>query len=284
MERPKTPPPEDLKLKDIGAQPGKDEKIPEPKGFILVGYPYNEEQIAALKDHNINLDKVIFLKDASEEEPGKVFKDRPNFEELYTLENELALADGALKALQEAYGEDIVKEVAINVSQEEINNQVLLAVDPFYIRVDRETDVVAEGDLSETDEPVPWSEYGSYCPVTLVEEGWLVAGKKDFELQVRGRRYWFYGQEEQKRFTQNLELYVEKTPKTGLRVPPPRVLMMGVKGSGLKTQMNLLYKKYMLTRVDLKDDLLNTLQNEKSKRRQERLLQRGFKPPESKYQ
>lgn len=269
-----------MKLKDIGAQPDKNEKILEPKGFILVGYPYTEDQILSLKDHNIHIDKVIILKDASEEEPGKIFKERENFEQLYSLENELALADNSTKMLQEVYGEEIVREVPINTNWQETLNQVLLAVDPFYIRVDRETDIVVQDDLAETDEPVPWGEYGSYCPVTLLEEGWLATGKKELELQVRGRRYWFYGEAEQTKFRENLDLYVEKAPKAGLKVPGPRLLMMGVKGSGMKTQMNLLFKKYLLTRLDLKEDLLNTLQNEREKRKEERLLLRGFRPPE----
>lgn len=222
------------------------------------------------------------MKDASEEEPGKVFKDRENYDHLYSLENEAALAENASKVLLETFSEDVVKDISINKPWKEILNQVLLAVDPFYIRVDRETDIVVQDDLGENDEPVPWGDYGPYCPVTLAEEGWLLSGKKDLELQVRGRKYWFYGEAEQTKFKEDLEFYVEKNPKSGLQVPGPRILMMGAKGSGMKTQMNLLFKKYMLTRLDLKDDLLNNLQVEKDKRKEERLLQRGFKPPERK--
>jgi len=49
----------------------------------------------------------------------------------------------------------------------------LLAVDPFYIRIDREDEVMLPSELDENTEPVPWGEYGPYCPVCLNDEGWL---------------------------------------------------------------------------------------------------------------
>jgi len=36
------------------------------KGYILVGFPHNEEQLAALKAFNIPVDKYILLSDKSE--------------------------------------------------------------------------------------------------------------------------------------------------------------------------------------------------------------------------
>jgi len=39
--------------------------------FILVNFPYTEDNIKRLKDHNINFDRIIFLNENNEDEPGK---------------------------------------------------------------------------------------------------------------------------------------------------------------------------------------------------------------------
>lgn len=55
-------------------------------------------------------------------------------------------------------------------------------------------------DNGEDGDIVPYGAFSNYCPVTLVDEGWLVLGSEEFEVQVRGRRYRFYNEEFQKRF------------------------------------------------------------------------------------
>jgi len=57
----------------------------------------------------------------------------------------------------------------------------LWAVDPFYINVDPEGDILAPADV-ETDDPVRYGDIGPYCPITYANEGWLVPGKEDYEL------------------------------------------------------------------------------------------------------
>ena len=136
-------------------------------------------------------------------------------------------------------------------------------------------------EVEENIEPIPYSEYGPYCPICLVNEGWLQLGKEEFELQVRGLRYRFYSEKDMEDFKLNVEYYVEKEVKKGLKVPNPRILMMGIKGSGLKTQMSLLYKKYKIPKIDFKDEFLKILEREKTKRKKNRELMRGFKPKES---
>jgi adenylate kinase family enzyme len=51
-------------------------KLDEIKGYILVGYPNNEEQLTALKAFNIPIDKLILLSDNSEENPYKTLSKR----------------------------------------------------------------------------------------------------------------------------------------------------------------------------------------------------------------
>lgn len=62
-ERPKTPPPEDIPLKEIIPKLNEEQKINPIKGILLVGYPYSEDQINALKLYNINIDKFVVLND-----------------------------------------------------------------------------------------------------------------------------------------------------------------------------------------------------------------------------
>jgi len=45
-------------------------------GFILIGYPETEEHINKLKEHTIEFDRIIYLSDTNEEEPGAEIKKR----------------------------------------------------------------------------------------------------------------------------------------------------------------------------------------------------------------
>lgn len=75
-ERPKTPPPEDLALKDLIPEINHFGKLNEIKGYIIIGYPNNEEQLNALKQFNIPIDKLIILSDNIEEAPNKNLQKR----------------------------------------------------------------------------------------------------------------------------------------------------------------------------------------------------------------
>lgn len=185
-EEEKEPPIEDLPLRDLAILPDEYGQTQAISGYIFINFPVNEEQVQAMKEMNFSIDKVIFLVDTNEEEtePGKILSSRPNFEELHSLENELAFSDAALKTLQEQLTEEIVKTVSIVGPIPEVFNRIRTIVDPFYVRVDEDGTVRVPGDLVEGDEPLPYSDYGPYCPITLFDEGWLVPGKEDQELQV----------------------------------------------------------------------------------------------------
>jgi adenylate/nucleoside-diphosphate kinase len=57
-------------------------------------------------------------------------------------------------------------------------------------------------------------------------------------------------------------------------------MIVGVRGSGVRTQLELLYNKYQIPSIGLKENLLQYLSNEKQKRINARRLRRGFKAPE----
>jgi len=42
----------------------------------MLGFPHTEIQVARLKEYGLNFDRVLFMNDTSEEEPGKQLKER----------------------------------------------------------------------------------------------------------------------------------------------------------------------------------------------------------------
>jgi len=58
----------------------------------------------------------------------------------------------------------------------------------------------------------------------------------------------------------------------------PKIMIIGMKGSGVTTQISMLCDKYKLNEFELQKEYLDTINKEKAKRRRERLLARGFKP------
>lgn len=57
-------------------------------GFILIGFPETEDQLNRLKDNGIEFDKVIYLNDTTEEDPGADVKKRMADVELFDYEGE----------------------------------------------------------------------------------------------------------------------------------------------------------------------------------------------------
>lgn len=149
----------------------------------------NEEQVLMLKYHNIPVDKVIVLiekEDESNPNAAATLLKRPGFEEQFSLESETAAFTAALGVLKEQFGEENVKEVAMSGSVHEVFNRIRTQLDPFFLKFDDDNLVRAAADVNEEEEvPVQLAEYGPFCPVSLRDEGWLLAGKKDFQTQVR---------------------------------------------------------------------------------------------------
>jgi len=104
-----------------------------------------------------------------------------------------------------------------------------------------------------------------------------VQGKEEFELYVKHQRFRFYGQNELNFFKKNLELFFSNEV---IEVPPPRIMVIGIRGSGMHTQLKLLNEKFNIPTLDLKSHLLKRLALEKEKRKTQRALERGFKAPE----
>jgi adenylate kinase family enzyme len=103
----KPPPLEDLPLREIIPVVNPKGKLDEIKGYILVGYPHNEDQLAALKAFNIPIDKYILLSDNSEENPYKTLAKRLSDTELEQLQSFTT----AIAPVKEALGEEVFREI-----------------------------------------------------------------------------------------------------------------------------------------------------------------------------
>lgn len=93
-----------------------------------------------------------------------------------------------------------------------------------------------------------------------------------------GKSYRFAGEKELEKFKFNPSYYLAKV-KIPLPAPEPKIMIVGLKGSGVTTQIDMLAKKYKISQCELKGKFLELLKEEKLKRRRHRLLQRGFKEP-----
>jgi YHS domain-containing protein len=146
------------------------------------------------------------------------------------------------------------------------------------MRVDNPDDNRANADLGEEDKRLPKSDFGSYCPVTYVNDNFLQKGDPEFECTIFGKTFTFAGEEELNKFKLNPTHFLSNL-QLPLQPPMPKVMVIGQKGSGITTQVNMLCDKYKLSTIGLKTEFLAKMQKEKEVRRRARLLARGFRPP-----
>lgn len=190
---------DDLSIDDLVlAVDEKTKKAPFVGGFILLGFPNSELHVNKLKEHGIEFDRILFLNDQSEENPGQAVKKRMKTTDIHydwDIENEKAAK--VLAVVKEHCGEDITKEIAANGKIEDISVKIRAEIDPFEPRCDNPEDVRVSADLDEEAKRLPKSDFGDYCPVTYVRDGWLVKGNPEFEVTIFGKTYSLAGEAEQ---------------------------------------------------------------------------------------
>jgi adenylate/nucleoside-diphosphate kinase len=134
--------------------------------------------------------------------------------------------------VKEALGEEVCKEILIDKTPEEIVNKIRQIIDPFYLKVDEDSLNRVCADKQEEGDPIPMGFCGDYCPVAL-KNGWLIKGKEEFEAGIQGRRFKFCGEKELNEFKTDPGKFLLK----GNPSVAPRIMFMGVRGVGLKTQL-----------------------------------------------
>jgi adenylate/nucleoside-diphosphate kinase len=145
-------------------------------------------------------------------------------------------------------------------------------IDPFCVRVD-DPDMYT----ADVSEKVVYGQFGKYCPVTAVEEGWLVLGNQDFSVQIKGKTYRFYGENEKLKFESNIERYLADPAPVP---PPPRIFLVGSSGSGVRTHIKHLREKLKVPELKFKNELEKVIVVGKKQRRKERLYKKTMKFPE----
>lgn len=114
---------EDLSIDDLALK--EDEETGKKAyvgGFILIGFPQTELHATKLKEHGIEFDRILYLTDTSEEDPGKEVKERMAKTDLhYDWDTENESAQKVLKEVRDYFhadeaftsslGEDTTKEI-----------------------------------------------------------------------------------------------------------------------------------------------------------------------------
>jgi len=197
--------------------------------------------------------------------------------------------------VKEMLGEDnldSIKEVDCGGDADRVFIKIRTALDPFLLQADDPENVKRTEELNlmpdedpdedtEYDKRLPRSDFGDYCPVTFVKDGYMVKGDPEFEQSVYHKTFRFAGEAEQVEFLFNPSKYLKvMCGETALPLlpPMPKIMICGVKGAGTTTQVRRICAKYKLEELELKTSFLQKLKDEKAKRRRERHLKRGFKP------
>ena len=157
----------------------------------------------------------------NEEEPGKDVTKRMTEEDgvAYDFASELEIANAQLGVIKEWLGEDRQEKVMemrdCSGTIDEVAFKIRSKLDPFFTRPDDTTDDIrTSADYEEDMKRLPRSDFGDYCPVTYVDDGYLVKGGADEdgdgpnELYVNGKRYFFAGVKEMDKFKKEPSKYM----------------------------------------------------------------------------
>lgn len=158
----------------------------------------------------------------NEEEPGKEVTQRMT--ELdgvsYDWAAELEIANALMATVKEHLGEEgenkIMEMKDLSGSIEDVHFKIRSKLDPFFTRPEDTTDDIRTSADYEEEEihRMPKGDFGDYCPVTYVDDGYLVKGQVDEEggepneLYVHGKRYFFAGTKEMEAFKKNPSKYM----------------------------------------------------------------------------
>jgi hypothetical protein len=171
---------------------------------------------------------------------------------------------------------------------DEVHFKIRSKLDPFFTRPDDTTDDIrVSADYEEEEiKRMPRSDFGDYCPVTYVDDGYLVKGGTDEdggdpnELYVNGKRYFFAGSKEMEKFRKQPARYMivqQQGASLPIQPPAPKIMLTGNKCSGVTAQINMLCEKFKLETLDLQDAFNKRQDAELKARQRKRLLDRGFK-------
>ena len=231
--------------------------------FIFIGFPSTEEDLEALKYSQIEINRVISISVTDESIINRAMESVTWVAQ--TQDNHAKL----LALVKEVYGEEKVVEVSGEGEVGEVHRRIVLALDPFTDRVDAAEVVGDTQDVGLT---------GGYDPVVLKNEAWLQPGNKDFKASFHGKEYVFCSDSERLQFELHPDLY--SSAPTGLP-HHPHLLLLGIRGSGVRTQAHLLSSTYQLPLLSLQTLYSHSILSHSKARKHLRYLIRGFRPDEN---
>jgi len=201
-----------------------------------LGFPQSELHATKLKERGIEFDRILYLNDPSEENAGQEVKKRMQGVDIhYDWDAENEKSGKILAMAKEFLGEEITKEIPGTGSMEDVGVRIRAEIDPFAPRCDNPEDVRVTADLDEEAKRLPKSDFGDYCPVTFVKEGWLVKGNPEFEVTIHGKTFILAGEGEQTEFKENPGKFLSACTDLPLTPPPPKIMILGIKGAGITT-------------------------------------------------
>ena len=158
--------------------------------------------------------------------------------ELYDYEYEQEHSQKVLGLAKEHLNEDNVREISCNGTVDEVLTRIRNEIDPFYLKIDSPDDVRVTADLGEEDRRLPRGDFGEYCPVTFVKDGWLMKGSSEFEVTINGKTFWLAGEKEAEEFKfcpTKFLLTKDGREALPLQPPAPKIMIVGMKGAGVTT-------------------------------------------------
>jgi len=279
---------EDLSIDNLVLKVDDNGQVPFVGGFLLLGFPQTELHAQKLKEAGIEFDRVLHLTDPSEEDAGKAVIERMAAVDLhYNWDAEVERSTKIIGIVKEVLGEGREETFAADINargaSDEVLNRIRLEIDPFFLRVDNPDDVRVSADLGEEDKKLPKGDFGDFCPVSYTNGGFLQKGNPELECTIFGKTFTFAGEKEQEEFKADPRKFLRAQDglcELPLAPPAPKLMILGMKGAGITTQINMLCDQYKLEAFNLKDEFLKRLKAEKEIRKRRRLLDRGFRPPQ----
>ena len=285
------PPEEDYLIEDLRSDQfflAFDEKGEHPRvsGIILINHPFNDEECEKLKEFNIVMDRIIYIKDDSDE-GIKVLTERriPNFnslkeekqgEELEKTKAETAKYEEIIGILKEKYNvnnEESVIEVGYNEPIEELKLKLENALNPFNVKIDQEDKVVLPGEINlEEKYPLSRGPFGLFCPVIYKEDNWLFYAPEANEVQVNQKVYRISGEKEMEKFRNNPAKYLGVNASLlPIDVPPPHIMITGYQGSGVTFYTNVLSKQFRLVKREIQNEFMEIWEKQRLERKEKRV-------------
>ena len=284
------PPEEDYVIEDLRSDNfflAFDEKGNHPRvnGIILLNHPLNEDEVTKLGDFNIKMDRIIYIKDETDEGIKElILRRNPNFAnldeekqgaEIEKVKAEVAKYEEIITMLKEKYNvnnEECVIEAGYAEPLAQLQLKLENALNPFNIKVDSEEKVILPGDIGEDKYPLSRGPFGLFCPVIYKEDNWLFYSPEANELQVNQRLYRISGEKEMEKFRNNPAMYVGQNGSLlPIDVPPPHIMITGYQGAGTTFYSDLLCKQFKFSKREIQNEFMKIWEKQRLDRKSIRI-------------